>query len=119
MRARQPRLLLLLPAFLFAFLQRSHRSPLSLFFLLFSLSLGRDCSIQRRHQKIIEEGPVVAAPPDVWRRMEQSAVRLAKEVGYVGAGTVEYLYCEDGSYYFLEVRRTAKQTADVGAHLRR
>jgi len=64
---------------------------------------GRDCSIQRRHQKIIEEGPVVAAPPDVWRHMEQSAVRLAKEVGYVGAGTVEYLYCDDGSYYFLEL----------------
>ena len=41
---------------------------------------GRDCSIQRRHQKIIEEGPVVAAPSDVWRKMELSAVRLAKEV---------------------------------------
>mgnify|MGYP001081385929 CR=1 FL=1 len=64
---------------------------------------GRDCSIQRRHQKIIEEGPVVAAPPDVWHRMEQSAVRLAKEVGYVGAGTVEYLYMDDGSYSFLEL----------------
>jgi len=45
---------------------------------------GRDCSIQRRHQKIIEEGPVTAAPPDVWRKMEKSAIRLAKEVGYVG-----------------------------------
>ena len=64
---------------------------------------GRDCSIQRRHQKIIEEGPVVAAPPTVWRQMEQSAVRLAKEVGYVGAGTVEYLYLENGEYYFLEL----------------
>ena len=62
-----------------------------------------DCSIQRRHQKIIEEGPVVAAPPDVWRRMEQSAVKLAKEVGYTGAGTVEYLYTESGEYYFLEL----------------
>lgn len=64
---------------------------------------GRDCSIQRRHQKIIEEGPVVAAPPDIWEQMEKSAVRLAKEVGYVGAGTVEYLYMEDGSYSFLEL----------------
>ena len=64
---------------------------------------GRDCSIQRRHQKIIEEGPVVAAPPTVWRQMEQSAVRLAKEVGYIGAGTVEYLYLENGEYYFLEL----------------
>lgn len=64
---------------------------------------GRDCSIQRRHQKIIEEGPVVAAPPHIWKDMERSAVRLAKEVGYVGAGTVEYLYMDDGSYYFLEL----------------
>mmetsp|Transcript_33149 Transcript_33149/g.80536 ORF Transcript_33149/g.80536 Transcript_33149/m.80536 type:complete len:2346 (-) Transcript_33149:253-7290(-) len=64
---------------------------------------GRDCSIQRRHQKIIEEGPVVAAKKDIWRKMEQSAVRLAKAVGYVGAGTVEYLYTQDNSYYFLEL----------------
>lgn len=64
---------------------------------------GRDCSVQRRHQKIIEEGPVVAAPQDVWLQMERSAVRLAKEVGYVGAGTVEYLYMDDGSYCFLEL----------------
>jgi acetyl-CoA carboxylase/biotin carboxylase 1 len=65
--------------------------------------LGRDCSIQRRHQKIIEEGPVVAAPPHIWREMERAAVRLAKEVGYVGAGTVEYLYNSKGEYFFLEL----------------
>lgn len=64
---------------------------------------GRDCSIQRRHQKIIEEGPVVAAPPKKWREMEKAAVRLAKEVGYVGAGTVEYLYTDENEYYFLEL----------------
>ena len=63
---------------------------------------GRDCSCQRRHQKIMEEGPVVVAPPDVWREMERAAVRLAREVGYVAAGTVEYLY-RDGKYYFLEL----------------
>ena len=63
---------------------------------------GRDCSIQRRHQKIIEEGPAVAADPNVWREMERGAVRLAKAVNYVGAGTVEYLYA-DGGYYFLEL----------------
>lgn len=45
---------------------------------------GRDCSIQRRHQKIIEEGPVLAAPPAVWREMERAAVRLCREVGYSG-----------------------------------
>lgn len=67
---------------------------------------GRDCSIQRRHQKIIEEGPVVAAPPHVWKKLEQAAVALAKEVGYVGAGTVEYLYTGDesgGEFFFLEL----------------
>uniref|UniRef100_A0A7S3Z0L3 Acetyl-CoA carboxylase n=1 Tax=Lotharella globosa TaxID=91324 RepID=A0A7S3Z0L3_9EUKA len=64
---------------------------------------GRDCSIQRRHQKIIEEGPVVAAKPKIWREMEQSAVNLARAVGYVGAGTVEYLYTQDHKYYFLEL----------------
>lgn len=67
---------------------------------------GRDCSIQRRHQKIIEEGPVVAAPPHVWKKLEQGAVALAKAVGYVGAGTVEYLYTGDesgGEFYFLEL----------------
>jgi len=65
---------------------------------------GRDCSIQRRHQKIIEEGPPIAAPPDVWRQMERAAVALAKEVGYVNAGTVEYLFNnEDHSFFFLEL----------------
>jgi acetyl/propionyl-CoA carboxylase alpha subunit len=44
---------------------------------------GRDCSIQRRHQKIIEEGPPVAAPPAVWKKMEQAAVALAKEVRFL------------------------------------
>ena len=64
---------------------------------------GRDCSVQRRHQKIIEEGPPVAARPEVWRHMELSAIALAKKVGYSGAGTVEYLYTEDHQYYFLEL----------------
>lgn len=65
---------------------------------------GRDCSVQRRHQKIIEEGPPVAAPPDVWDEMEKAAVSLAKAVGYTNAGTVEYLYSEpDRKFYFLEL----------------
>jgi len=64
---------------------------------------GRDCSIQRRHQKIIEEGPVLAAPPKIWRDMEKAAIHLAKSVGYVGAGTVEYLYWGDGEYSFMEL----------------
>jgi acetyl-CoA carboxylase/biotin carboxylase 1 len=64
----------------------------------------RDCSVQRRHQKIVEEGPAVAAPPGVLRDMERCARALAASVGYVGAATVEYLYCvEEGTYYFLEL----------------
>ncbi|KAL3794777.1 hypothetical protein HJC23_012787 [Cyclotella cryptica] len=65
---------------------------------------GRDCSVQRRHQKIIEEGPPVAASPEVWKKMEDAAVSLAKAVGYTNAGTVEYLYSEaDEKFYFLEL----------------
>ncbi|XP_012718883.2 acetyl-CoA carboxylase isoform X2 [Fundulus heteroclitus] len=64
---------------------------------------GRDCSIQRRHQKIIEEAPATIAPASTLEQMERHAVRLAKMVGYVSAGTVEYLYSEDGSFHFLEL----------------
>jgi acetyl-CoA carboxylase / biotin carboxylase 1 len=64
---------------------------------------GRDCSIQRRHQKIIEEAPAIVALPEVFEEMEKAAVRLAKMVGYVSAGTVEYLYDIEGNYYFLEL----------------
>ncbi|XP_025745129.1 acetyl-CoA carboxylase 2 isoform X4 [Callorhinus ursinus] len=64
---------------------------------------GRDCSIQRRHQKIIEEAPATIAIPAVFEFMEQCAVHLAKTVGYVSAGTVEYLYSQDGSFHFLEL----------------
>ncbi|XP_053219260.1 acetyl-CoA carboxylase 2 isoform X2 [Podarcis raffonei] len=64
---------------------------------------SRDCSIQRRHQKIIEEAPATVAATSVFEYMEQCAVRLAKIVGYVSAGTVEYLYSEDGSFHFLEL----------------
>ncbi|KAL6179520.1 hypothetical protein ACLB2K_051035 [Fragaria x ananassa] len=65
---------------------------------------SRDCSVQRRHQKIIEEGPITVAPPETIKKLEQSARRLAKCVNYVGAATVEYLYSMDtGDYYFLEL----------------
>ena len=56
---------------------------------------SRDCSVQRRHQKIVEEGPVTIAPPETLREMEIAACNLAKSVGYVGAATVEYLYLLD------------------------
>ena len=65
---------------------------------------GRDCSVQRRHQKIIEEGPPTAASPDVFKAMERAAVSLAKTVGYCNAGTVEYLFLEDTKEFaFLEL----------------
>ncbi|OZJ03120.1 hypothetical protein BZG36_03869 [Bifiguratus adelaidae] len=65
---------------------------------------GRDCSVQRRHQKIIEEAPVTIAHQDTFENMEKAAVRLAKLVGYVSAGTVEYLYSHaDDKFYFLEL----------------
>ena len=65
---------------------------------------GRDCSVQRRHQKIIEEAPVTIANPTTFTAMEKAAVRLGKLVGYVSAGTVEYLYShEEDKFYFLEL----------------
>ena len=65
---------------------------------------GRDCTVQRRHQKIIEEGPPIIADSAIFEKMEKGAVRLAKIVNYVGAGTVEYLYSpEEQNYYFLEL----------------
>ena len=65
---------------------------------------GRDCSVQRRHQKIIEEAPVTIAKPQTFSAMEQAAVRLGRLVGYVSAGTVEYLYSHaDDKFYFLEL----------------
>src|SRR5690606_31263593 len=57
---------------------------------------------QRRHQKIIEEGPVTVAPRALCEQMERGAVRLTRAVGYQSCGTVEYLY-KDNAYYFLEL----------------
>jgi len=65
---------------------------------------GRDCSVQRRHQKIIEEAPVTIANQKTFQRMADAAVSLGRLVGYVSAGTVEYLYSHaDDKFYFLEL----------------
>jgi len=65
---------------------------------------GRDCSTQRRFQKIFEEGPPTIAKPETFRKMEQAAMRLTQSIGYSGAGTVEYLYqAATDEFYFLEL----------------
>ena len=68
------------------------------------LSLGeRECSVQRRHQKMVEEAPSIAVGPALRRRMSEAAVRFARAAGYVNAGTCEFLLDRDEQFYFLEM----------------
>ena len=63
----------------------------------------RDCSLQRRHQKLVEESPAPTLPLEVRSQLGEAAVRLAKAVGYVNAGTCEFLVDADNNFYFIEV----------------
>lgn len=84
--------------------------PRHIEFQVFCDSLGggvylfeRDCSVQRRHQKIIEEAPAPNMPQALRKQMGEAALRAAQAIDYVGAGTVEFLLDEDGKFYFMEM----------------
>jgi 3-methylcrotonyl-CoA carboxylase alpha subunit len=91
-------------------LERYLRDPRHIEFQILADSHGatihlgeRECSIQRRHQKVVEEAPSVALSPELRAEMGAAAVRAAASVGYVNAGTCEFMLDSEGKYYFLEM----------------
>ncbi|HEY1434231.1 MAG TPA: acetyl-CoA carboxylase biotin carboxylase subunit [Thermoanaerobaculia bacterium] len=92
------------------YLEKYLEEPRHIEFQVFGDSRGnirhlgeRECSIQRRHQKLIEEAPSVVLDADLRRRMGEAAVATARAVNYVNAGTVEFLLDRDGQFYFMEM----------------
>ena len=92
------------------FLEKLVTAPRHVEFQIFADQSGhtvhlgeRECSIQRRHQKIVEESPCIALTPQLREAMGQAAVKSAQAVGYVNAGTCEFLLDSDNQFYFLEM----------------
>lgn len=92
------------------YLEKFVESPRHIEFQIMADSYGnvihlgeRDCSIQRRHQKLLEEGPSPALTPELREKMGAAAVMAAKSIDYVGAGTVEFLLAQNGEFYFMEM----------------
>jgi acetyl/propionyl-CoA carboxylase alpha subunit len=66
--------------------------------------LGRDCTLQRRHQKLVEEGPITIADYEILSKLEYSSMKLMKFINYYGVGTVEFLYLPKiNEFFFLEI----------------
>lgn len=63
----------------------------------------RDCSLQRRHQKVIEESPAINIPEETTKKLYMAAINAANAIGYLGAGTIEFLYADNGEFYFMEM----------------
>ncbi len=92
------------------YIEKFIENPRHIEFQIFADSYGnvvhlgeRDCSIQRRHQKLLEESPSPALSPELREKMGSAAVRAAQSIGYVGAGTVEFLLSSTGDFYFMEM----------------